>query len=292
MANNRMRRYARMAMASNGGRNNVRVGDYSGNRIEHYYGRMEDGRMTGTRMESGHGGHMRNEGGRMNYGAESRFRDRRGRWHYDNGRFAPRSNMGGMTHDTGEMNYGPDGRRGRRARSDFDSETYAPWGPYGDDEEDDGRVMNRIGFSLNGEMGHPSEFGREYRNDAGYYPMNEMDRRSSAAVVGRASCGSEKLTPDKAREWVSSMQNEDGSKGGHWTMEQTRQLQNQKGLANLDPTHFWAAINMMYSDYCSVFERAGISKPDLYADLAKAFLMDKDAHKDKLDRYWCYVVKR
>lgn len=281
MANNRMRRYARMAMAANGGRNNVKVGDYSGNRIENYYGRMEDDRMG-----------MRYAGERMNYNADARFRDRRGRWHYDNGRFAPRSEMGSMG---GDMNYSAENRRGgRRARSDFDTETYAPWGPYGeDDEDDDGRAMNKIGFSLNGEMGHPWEFDREYRSDAGYRPINEMERRMGTVMGGRAvESGNMKLDHEKAKEWVASMQNEDGSRGAHWTMEQTRQIQNQKGLASLDPMRFWVTMNMMYSDYCSVFEKAGISKPDLYADLAKAFLMDKDAHKDKLDRYWFYVVKR
>ena len=283
MANNRMRRYARRALAAN----NDHGGNRGGGNMEMSYGRME-----GDRMKMGYSGEMPGEGNRMNYGGEARFRDRRGRWHYNNGRFSPRSEMSSTG---GDMNYGVENRRGgRRARSDFDTKTYAPWGPYGeDDEDDDGRAMNKIGFSLDGEMGHPWEFGREYQSDAGYQPFNEMERRMGVLMGGRAEgSGGIKLDHEKAKEWVASMQNEDGSNGAHWTMEQTRQIQNQKGLASIDPMRFWVTMNMMYSDYCSVFEKAGISKPDLYADLAKAFLMDKDAHKDKLDRYWCYVVKK
>jgi len=48
MADNHMKRYTRMAMAANGGRNKVKAGDYSGNRIKNYYGRMKGGRAEGS----------------------------------------------------------------------------------------------------------------------------------------------------------------------------------------------------------------------------------------------------
>ncbi len=57
-------------------------------------------------------------------------------------------------------------------------------------------------------------------------------------------------------------------------------------------TEFFVAMNMMYSDYCKVFRKFGVGdKVDFYACMAKAFLDDKDAHTDKLARYYEYVVK-
>ena len=51
-----------------------------------------------TKMLMMAGGNKRdqeyNRGYRMEYGPEDKFRDRRGREHYDNGRYAPQSRMG------------------------------------------------------------------------------------------------------------------------------------------------------------------------------------------------------
>lgn len=47
-------------------------------------------------------------------------------------------------------------------------------------------------------------------------------------------------------------------------------------------------MNMMYSDYCSVAAKYGVNKPEFFADMAKAFLFDKDAKgpKEKLSAYY------
>ena len=76
------------------------------------------------------------------------------------------------------------------------------------------------------------------------------------------------------------MDNEDGTRGAHWTLEQAKQLLEDRGL-DLDPTSFWAALCMGYSDYSIEF----------YIDLAKAFLEDKDAPGDKLARYYREIVQ-
>ena len=63
-----------------------------------------------------------------------------------------------------------------------------------------------------------------------------------------------------------------------------------KGL-KLDPVEFWAALNMMYSDYCKVAKRHNTNTVDFYAAMAEAFLNDKDAGPDKLSNYYEYVAK-
>ena len=52
-------------------------------------------------------------------------------------------------------------------------------------------------------------------------------------------------------------------------------------------------MNMMYSDYYSVGVKYGVDRTEFYADLAKAFLFDKDgpAPSEKLAEYYHEVVK-
>ena len=41
------------------------------------------------------------------------------------------------------------------------------------------------------------------------------------------------------------MYNEDGSYGARWTMDQTKQVQEQRGIA-CDSVHFWVTMNIIY----------------------------------------------
>lgn len=62
------------------------------------------------------------------------------------------------------------------------------------------------------------------------------------------------------------MVNVDGTTGPHWTQEQTEAVKNQRGI-QWDPVEFWAAMNMIYSDYSEVFREYGVrDKIYLYAD--------------------------
>lgn len=97
------------------------------------------------------------------------------------------------------------------------------------------------------------------------------------------------LSKDDAKSWVAGMSNEDGSYGARWTMEQTKQVQEQRGI-DCDPMHFWVVMNMMYSDYCAVAKKLGVDNPDFYAEMAKAFLHDKDAAPGKLANYYHAIV--
>jgi hypothetical protein len=52
---------------------------------------------------------------------------------------------------------------------------------------------------------------------------------------------------------------------------------------------------MKYSDYCKVAQKYGVDRPEFYADMAKAFLKDKDFHgepEEKLYLYYKCIVEK
>lgn len=259
------------------------------------YGRSEYG---GGRMEGGYGRSEYDGGGQMGYGRseyggpDSRFRDRRGREHYDNGRFAPRNDGTGMWME-GRYQDGQDPYSGMESHYPMPT-PYAP-PVYERYPSREGRPMNKIGFSVDGEMDRiPPEFGREYRSDAGHrQQMDEMAFRKGGERMSGYGSGTAvpPMTRETAMEWTREMQNADGSRGPHWTMEKTEEARNQRGI-QCDPVKFYVAMNMMYSDYVKAAEKVNCSSMDFYAYMAKAFLDDKDAQPDKLERYYRYIVER
>ena len=99
------------------------------------------------------------------------------------------------------------------------------------------------------------------------------------------------FTLPMAKAWTEKMENEDGTRGPHWSIEQAKQLMSQRSLT-YDPNIFWVALNMIYSDYVKVAKKFGVGdKIDFYVDMAKAFLDDKDAGPDKLAKYYKYIVR-
>lgn len=98
------------------------------------------------------------------------------------------------------------------------------------------------------------------------------------------------FTKETAKEWTDGMVNEDGSRGPHWTIEKAEQVMAQR-VIDCDPYTFWAILNSIYSDYCAVFKKFNINNMDVYADLAKAWIDDSDAVKDKAAAYYNFVVK-
>ena len=90
---------------------------------------------------------------------------------------------------------------------------------------------------------------------------------------------------DVAKCWVSKMQNKDGTKGEHWSIEQVANVIKEKGI-KYELTDFYTVLNMMYSDYYnSRFDTA------TYIDLAKDWLEDNDIEGCKLLKYYYFVTK-
>lgn len=222
------------------------------------------------------------------YDVESRFRDRRGREHYDNGRFAPMRN---------EMGY--EGPYSGGNRYDIDVNRYEYEVPEGNyrNEMRGGRNGDRRGDALGEEGGtmRMIGFGREIyndmRSDASVPSYREGDHMTGSKPKKGGAKSDMGMDEHLAKEWTAMMENEDGTKGPHWSMEQIKKVIEQRGMPG-DPVEIWVAMNMMYSDYCKVAKKLGVNTMDFYAEMARAFLDDKDAGvPDKLTAYYEYIVK-
>lgn len=230
-----------------------------------------------------------------NSGPESRFRDRDGREHYDNGRYAPMSQGGeysGRPMDRGGYSY---------PRSEYmEPYSHYPSTPYVPPvyQREDGqnwegyRPMNRIGFSVDGEMERlPRELGHEYPMSAGYEGREEMSRyQGDGYSMGQRPRVMPVFNRQMAMEWTAGMVNADGTKGPHWTMEETNKLHTQHSLT-CSKEEFWAVMNSLYSDYCEALRESSASTPETYVRLAKAWISDKDAIPNKAAAYYTYIVK-
>ena len=91
-----------------------------------------------------------------------------------------------------------------------------------------------------------------------------------------------------AEEWVSRMQNADGTRGPHFSMEKAKEVMKQYNV-DCDPTEFWVVINTLYSNYDQALKKNNASTLELYACLAKAWIEDQDAVPDKASAYYTYV---
>lgn len=223
---------------------------------------------------------------------EDRFRDNRGREHYDNGRYAParseymppysdhyrtgpKYEYGNSPHydrnDTGGGNM-----RRSSPRNDYEV-TWDGSGKFRHEEMDGSRRM--IGFG-----------GPEMHVD-NPWPTDEMANRTGQRERGYSSSDVvPKMTRERADQWLKGLHNEDGTTGAHWNFDQAVNVMKQKDY-NVDPVDFYVAINMMYSDYFKVAKKLNINTVDFYGCMAEAFLNDKDAVPDKLSAYYAYIVK-
>lgn len=247
-----------------------------------------------SRQNYGRGDYGNDYGG---YGSDSapedRFRDRRGREHYDNGRYAPQNYFSGDARYNGERPMGS-WYPHKMPNPYYPDPRFSPYSGGGQNYEREAQPMkmNKIGFSTDTGMDrYPEEFPRDRRSGMEYSQREEIQHRRGEYMAGYGSGEAVRsINKESAEEWASHMENEDGTTGPHWTMEQTKQVQSQKGI-DCDPVQFWIVMNMMYSDYSRVAKKMNISSSEFYACMAEAFLDDKDAQPDKLARYYQFVVK-
>lgn len=259
-----------------GGQNEARNGGYGemcGNYPREAYGEMRGGygrsemRRGGVQseMEMRRGGgrsEMRNEGGQ----SEMRGEGGDNRIGYEVG--------GNARSEMEEMEARRRYRRDRRGR--FRSEM--------DDEETEQEMGMHYPVPF-----PPPIYEEQYRNPIGF--SAEGGGAELHMIRGGASSHEKPLDKKTAEEWMEGLENEDGSKGPHWSMEQVKQLMAQKGWKE-DPVRAWVALNIMYSDYCGVAKKVNSNNIEFYVAMAKAFLEDKDAGaKDKLSAYYENIVK-
>lgn len=99
-----------------------------------------------------------------------------------------------------------------------------------------------------------------------------------------------KLTREKAEKWVRKM----ARHGESWTFEDAKRLGMECGVPEDKQSQidFFAALNMMASDYRSVAAKFGIDEKKFFSAMAMAFLHDEDGKppSEKLAAYYKYVV--
>ena len=106
----------------------------------------------------------------------------------------------------------------------------------------------------------------------------------------------QKMTREMAEDWVNSMEGSDPAKqhGGKWTTEQIKPIAQKYGVPT-EGERFWefyAVMNAMYSDYYPVAKKYNVLTPDFFADLAMAFISDKDAVENKAAMYYECIVEK
>lgn len=86
---------------------------------------------------------------------------------------------------------------------------------------------------------------------------------------------------EHARKAVMKMENEDGTRGPHWSLEETSALASQYGISlsgKFNRYDWFVALNMVYSDYYKVLLNiTGSNNIKHYIEFAKAWLNDIDA---------------
>ena len=75
--------------------------------------------------------------------------------------------------------------------------------------------------------------------------------------------------------------------GKRWSIEETRQMQEQRGLSNISDVDFFIVINSAYNDYQNLF---GDNIED-YVRFTMDFIQDEDAKQDKVFNYFTQIVE-
>ena len=99
---------------------------------------------------------------------------------------------------------------------------------------------------------------------------------------------------EHARKAVSKMQNEDGSRGPHWSLEETTSIAGQYNVKLNDRFNkydWFVALNMIYSDYFKVITTiTNQNNIRHFVEFAKAWLNDRDVDEGKMWYYYIYVI--
>lgn len=160
---------------------------------------------------------------------------------------------------------------------------------------------------------HMTEYKEKLEKTIGEYMEMPVSERSANAVKSMLECwktidkierkyGEKEFTHEDAKMWADHMVNEDAklmggnnTTGAHWTIEQTTAVAESVGVKfdHISDWCFWIAMNMMYSDYADNAFDFGVTVPEYFAGLAKAFLFDKDggAPHAKIAAYYHGIVK-
>lgn len=130
-----------------------------------------------------------------------------------------------------------------------------------------------------------------YSRNKNYDPSRSMNHKHTESDMMDYE-----ISDQEIQMWLKEMENEDGTRGAHWTKEQTTPLAKSHGVMlneDVDETIWNLVMNIVYSDNCKTAKKYGVDKPDYYADLAKDWLEDEDGlqGREKVSAYYENIVK-
>jgi hypothetical protein len=130
--------------------------------------------------------------------------------------------------------------------------------------------------------------GRDYGDDYAERDYGDYGMDYGMRDYGEMEYG--KMSHKDIENWKRHMKNQDGTMGEHFKKDQVMQAARQIGVnpEEYGEHIFPLVMNMMYSDYCAVAKKFGLDRPDFYAELAKAFLNDKDFSGEPEEKVWLY----
>ena len=217
------------------------------------------------------------------YGAESRYRGRDGRWRsgtrrseYTGGGEWPMEPARMPDHGNMRMSDDDDeDEKGRKYKIEVLPSNVVRY-PSSNREDGDYRNSRQIGFGAGMRMDEPR---RESETMMGHWDMEPME-----------------FNRETAETWVRAMRNEDKAHpvGGKWTPDMIKPMAQKYGIPT-EGKKFWelyAMTNAMYSDYYEVARKFGITSPEFYVCMAKAWMEDEDAVEDKTAMYYECCVKK
>lgn len=95
------------------------------------------------------------------------------------------------------------------------------------------------------------------------------------------------ITIGEAMHWAECMPD-----GPHWKTDDVKKYAAQVGVKTdgEDFAEFYAVMNALHGDYSKVMKKYGFDRPEIYADLAKAWINDEDAVPNKSAVYYRFIV--
>ena len=95
------------------------------------------------------------------------------------------------------------------------------------------------------------------------------------------------ITIGEAMHWAEIL-----PEGAKWKTEDVKQYAQKVGIptSGKEFAEFYAVMNALHSDYHKVLAKYGITDPQVYADLACAWINDEDAVENKSAVYYRFIV--
>lgn len=155
-------------------------------------------------------------------------------------------------------------------------------------------------------MYNRKNYERNNQNSMQYYGMGYIDieqpygdtkNYNIHAAMGdmnmKANINNTKMNEKTAIEWASNMDYATGEQGAKWKPNDVRPFADKLGFS-YGSERFWcfyAIMNAMYADYGKTLKKYGCTEPEVFAELARDFIDDPDAVKNKTMIYYNFIAE-